>query len=91
MAKRRPSAASTSLDESAAAITTADRRRMIAEAAYYRALDRGFVGGNPEEDWLQAEQEINEAPMRPAHASKNAGRAKLAASARADITNRKGD
>lgn len=32
---------------------------MIAEAAYLRAERRGFVGGNPMEDWLAAEMEVN--------------------------------
>lgn len=40
-------------------ITPDERHRMIAEAAYYRALNRSFVGGSPEEDWLQAEQDVN--------------------------------
>lgn len=35
-----------------------ERRRLIAEAAYYRAQSRGFVGGSPEADWLEAEAEI---------------------------------
>lgn len=35
-----------------------ERRRMIAEAAYYRALRRGFANGSPETDWLEAEAEI---------------------------------
>jgi len=35
-----------------------ERRRMIAEAAYYRALRRGFANGSPESDWLEAEAEI---------------------------------
>jgi hypothetical protein len=30
---------------------------MIAEAAYFRAEKRGFVGGDTAEDWLQAEAE----------------------------------
>jgi hypothetical protein len=34
-------------------------QKMIAEAAYYRAQQRGFKGGNPVEDWLVAEREIN--------------------------------
>ena len=34
------------------------RWRMVAEAAYLRAEKRGFVGGDPVEDWLQAEAEI---------------------------------
>lgn len=38
----------------------ADQRwRMIAEAAYYRARARNFKGGNPGEDWLAAEAEID--------------------------------
>ena len=34
-------------------------QRRVAEAAYYRALERGFQGGDPMDDWLQAEQEIH--------------------------------
>ncbi len=30
---------------------------MIAEAAYYRAQQRGFAPGHELEDWLAAEQE----------------------------------
>lgn len=36
-----------------------ERHRMIAEAAYFRAEARGFRGGDPVEDWLQAEAEID--------------------------------
>lgn len=36
-----------------------DRYQMIATAAYYRAEHRGFTGGNPVEDWLAAEAEID--------------------------------
>ena len=35
------------------------RRQRIAEAAYYRAKRRGFHPGNEEEDWLEAEKEID--------------------------------
>lgn len=35
------------------------RRQMIAEAAYYIAEHRGFCGGNPDSDWIHAEQEID--------------------------------
>lgn len=31
---------------------------MIAEAAYYKALARGFIPGTELSDWLEAEQEI---------------------------------
>jgi hypothetical protein len=36
-----------------------ERQRMIAEAAYFRAQARGFQGGDPVDDWLTAEAEIN--------------------------------
>jgi hypothetical protein len=36
------------------------RQRMIAEAAYYRALNRGFDGGDAVGDWLAAEREIGQ-------------------------------
>lgn len=43
-----------------AAITTAEQRqRLIAEAAYYLAESRGFQGGDPAQDWLQAEAAID--------------------------------
>ncbi len=35
------------------------RRRLIAEAAYYRAELRGFAPGHEVEDWLSAESEID--------------------------------
>lgn len=41
------------------AVSTAERERMIAEAAYFRALGRGFRNGDPMADWLAAEREIN--------------------------------
>ncbi len=41
-------------------ISDDERRRMIAEAAYLRAQQRGFEGGDPVADWLVAEAEINE-------------------------------
>ncbi|MCC7329950.1 MAG: DUF2934 domain-containing protein [Gammaproteobacteria bacterium] len=36
-----------------------DRHRLIAEAAYFRAEQRGFVPGCELEDWLAAELEID--------------------------------
>lgn len=41
-------------------VDLADRSRWIAEAAYYRAERRGFCPGCEMEDWLKAEQEIDE-------------------------------
>jgi hypothetical protein len=40
-------------------ISSEERQRMIAEAAYFRALERGFTGGSSLDDWLIAEREIN--------------------------------
>lgn len=40
-------------------ISPRKRIHMIKKAAYYRALRRGFVGGNPKDDWLAAESEID--------------------------------
>jgi Protein of unknown function (DUF2934) len=36
-----------------------DRSNRIAAAAFLRAASRNFVGGDPVEDWLQAEIEID--------------------------------
>jgi hypothetical protein len=35
-----------------------EQQRMVSEAAYYRAMSRDFEGGDPVEDWLEAEKEI---------------------------------
>lgn len=42
------------------AVTPEQRWKMIAEAAYYRAERRGFVGGDPAQDWVDAEMEIDQ-------------------------------
>ena len=36
-----------------------ERQRLIAEAAYYRALKRGFTPGNDVADWVAAEKEVD--------------------------------
>lgn len=54
--------------------STEQRERMIAEAAYFRAQQRGFQGGDPLDDWLQAEAEID----RLAHSGDQPARVKLA-------------
>jgi hypothetical protein len=33
-------------------------RKLVSEAAYYRAKQRGFTPGHEEEDWIQAEAEV---------------------------------
>jgi Protein of unknown function (DUF2934) len=42
-------------------VTTEERRRMIAEAAYFRAQSRDFTGSDPSEDWLAAERDVDQA------------------------------
>lgn len=43
------------------AVTAEERHRMISEAAYFRAQARGFRDGDPLDDWLWAEAEIDRA------------------------------
>jgi hypothetical protein len=40
-------------------LTPEERHRVVAEAAYFIAERRGFAGGSPVEDWLQAEADID--------------------------------
>jgi len=67
--KTIPSAAETAPEPAAASATAdnavtweelpeADRYRMIAEAAYFRAERRGFVGGSELQDWVEAAEEV---------------------------------
>jgi hypothetical protein len=46
-------------------ITLEQKLQMIAEAAYFRAERRGFVGGNPTEDWAAAEAEVEARLSQP--------------------------
>lgn len=39
-------------------ITADELRKLVSEAAYYRAKQRGFAPGHEVEDWVQAEAEI---------------------------------
>ena len=43
-----------------AVITDEQRRQMISEAAYYLSEQRGFAGGDPIEDWLEAETKVDQ-------------------------------
>jgi hypothetical protein len=47
-------------------MTSEERHHMVAEAAYFRAERRGFQGGCPIQDWLEAEREIEETYGQPA-------------------------
>ena len=39
-------------------VTPEELRKLISEAAYYRAKQRGFAPGHELEDWVQAEAEV---------------------------------
>ena len=40
-------------------VSAEQRQRMIADTAYFRAERRGFNGGDPVVDWLEAEAEVD--------------------------------
>jgi hypothetical protein len=51
--------AAATITSNARAEASADEiRQLIAEAAYYRAKQRGFEPGHELEDWVQAESEV---------------------------------
>jgi hypothetical protein len=52
--------------QSGSQLSDSERQRMISDAAYYRAMLRGFQNGNPADDWLAAEREINRLLPSPA-------------------------
>lgn len=56
---RRPSAAGAALASGNSKVTPDERHRMIAEAAYHRAEQRGFTNGDPQQDWLDAEAQVD--------------------------------
>lgn len=64
MAKPKSTAARTATPESVTEknppVTAEERYRMIAEAAYFLAEKRSFLGGDVATDWLQAEAEIDQ-------------------------------
>jgi hypothetical protein len=49
---------STSEQHSRMDVSSEEARRQIAEAAYYRAKQRGFEPGHELEDWIEAESEV---------------------------------
>lgn len=57
-------------------MTAGERQRMIAEAAYFRAIERNFQGGDALDDWCVAEREVDAIllstrPVSGAQASKH--------------------
>lgn len=66
----KPTVFGTPVNNTARADISPDElRKLISEAAYYRAKQRGFAPGHELEDWIQAEAEVMGrlgAPGRPA-------------------------
>ena len=57
---KAPAAQKTAVGKGTTHITPELRYRMICDAAYFHAERRGFVGGNPCDDWTLAEAEVDE-------------------------------
>jgi len=58
-AQTTPSRTPTTMSGSTSA-SAETKRKMIAEAAYYIAQQRGFQGGDSTRDWLAAEAQIEQ-------------------------------
>jgi hypothetical protein len=63
-AKKAPARRKTTAKKTAPAgmllpVSHEERWRMVAEAAYYIAQRRGFVGGDANADWAAAEAEVD--------------------------------
>jgi hypothetical protein len=58
-ARAKTTAEARTVASSQESVSAEERQRMIAEAAYFRAQARGFQGGDPVDDWLTAEEQIN--------------------------------
>ena len=51
--------ADTAVGDGRTRINASERLAMIEKEAYFLAEARGFVGGDPAQDWLQAEQKVD--------------------------------
>jgi hypothetical protein len=58
-AKRKTAAKRTAPAGMLLPVSHEERWRMVAEAAYYIAQRRGFVGGDANADWVAAEAEVD--------------------------------
>ena len=69
-------------DEHGSGIDAELRQQMIAEAAYLIAERRGFTGGDPAQDWAEAETEVNNRLMHMDKPGNTAARRKKPAAKR---------
>jgi hypothetical protein len=68
--------------EHGTSIDAEQRQQMIAEEAYLIAERRGFQGGNPGQDWIDAEMAVNNRLMQESSIAKPAARRKKPAAKR---------
>ncbi|MCR4300459.1 MAG: DUF2934 domain-containing protein [Sulfuricaulis sp.] len=93
ISRKNPGSAAAGTTRNSQSISSEERQQMIAEAAYFRAIQRGFNGGNSIDDWLAAEREINrllpspqqQKQERAAYDKLRAGVSKVLAEARETI------
>ena len=64
-------------------IDAEQRQQMIAEEAYLIAERRGFEGGDPGQDWIEAEMAVNNRLMQESSPAKPAPRGKKPSTKRA--------
>ena len=58
-ARKAPRTAKTpTTSEARVDLSPDEMRKLVSEAAYYRAKQRGFVPGHELDDWIQAEAEV---------------------------------
>ena len=55
----RPRTAGNTPAQATPPVAPEDRARWIEVAAYYIAERRGFANGSPDDDWLEAERELD--------------------------------
>jgi len=58
-APKKTSTSASKAMQKATTMSAEERRRLIAEAAYLRAEQRGFIGGDPVQDWMEAEADLD--------------------------------
>ena len=66
-APKKTLTSATKATQKATTLSAEERRRLIAEAAYLRAEQRGFIGGDPVQDWMEAEADLDNRLKGPTH------------------------
>ena len=72
LAAAKPGAHPASTSAPQAGIDTEQRQRLITDEAYLIAERRGFQGGNPAQDWVEAERLVDYRLMHPSDPGQSA-------------------